>query len=82
MTFATRNEIEYLSALDQEASIDRGLFEEPGDRLEALRRYDQCIEETDWHPSGKISHESHEDQLLKDLKPYYGLAYASLRRQR
>ena len=66
MTFATRNEIEYLSTLDHEAAIDRDLFEELGDRLEALRRYDQCVDESDWHPAGHLS-ESRDGRLLKDL---------------
>lgn len=67
MTLGTRNEIEYLSTLDQEASIERDLFEELGDRLEALRRYDQYIDETDWYPSRHFRGESGEGRLLKDL---------------
>jgi hypothetical protein len=49
MSIATRHEIEYLRSRDRDASDPR-LLDEMEERLEALRKFDQCISESDWHP--------------------------------
>ncbi|MFO0788262.1 MAG: hypothetical protein U0805_02325 [Pirellulales bacterium] len=66
MTLATRNEIEYLNALDRDRRLDRDLFEALGDRLEALRRFDQWVSESDWHPR-HVAWGVDIDRPLKDL---------------
>jgi hypothetical protein len=50
MRFATRQEIEYLSAMDGNGR-DHKLIRELSRQLDALRRYDQCFSEADWRPS-------------------------------
>ena len=50
MRFATRNEIEYLSAIDGDAKTDAGTIDEMTRRLDALRRFDQNFFEADWQP--------------------------------
>jgi hypothetical protein len=47
---AFRNEIDYLGSLDSEANQDPKLIEEMRDRLDALRRYDQDFNDSDWRP--------------------------------
>jgi hypothetical protein len=54
MPFATRNEIQYLAAMDGKGNGD-ALIREMSRRLEALRRYDQCFSAADWHPRRGLS---------------------------
>ena len=49
MSIATRHEIEYLRSRDRDATDPR-LLVEMEERLDALRRFDQVITESDWHP--------------------------------
>jgi hypothetical protein len=50
MRFATRQEIEYLSATDMMADRDASLIDELARRLDALRCYDQHFSRADWRP--------------------------------
>jgi hypothetical protein len=50
MRFGTRQEIEYLGAVDQNVSADPTFLDEMSRQLDALRRYDQFFCEADWCP--------------------------------
>ena len=50
MRFSTINEIEYLGSIDCQAPEDPALVDEMWQRLDALRRYDQNISDSDWRP--------------------------------
>jgi hypothetical protein len=50
MSYSTRNEIEYLSSIGAQSSVDLQLIQEMSRRLDALRRYDQYFCAADWMP--------------------------------
>jgi hypothetical protein len=50
MRFATRNEIEYLNAIDGESVADAHTIDEMTRWLDALRRFDQNFCQADWRP--------------------------------
>jgi hypothetical protein len=53
MRFANQNEIELLGSNDGRVAADSQLIDEMCRRLNALRRYDQNISESDWRPHAR-----------------------------
>jgi hypothetical protein len=44
------NELDYLGSIDRDAKSNSAFAEELVRRLDALRRYDQDFDESDWRP--------------------------------
>ncbi len=53
MIFA-RNEIEYLSSIDGRSKADPAIVTDMWHRLDALRCFDQNINQADWRPHSNV----------------------------